>query len=123
MTNIQEASFYKIFLKSDPTKFYVGSTYKISSRKSHHKKNTNNKVSKLYWTKLYKFIRDNGGWDNFQLELLYKASFETKQKRLIEEQAIITILNPPLNSVKACKCPEDYTFDVDRISKLLINIA
>ena len=49
MTNIVEASdsvgsmpeshFYKIFLKSDPAQFYIGSTYKLSSRKSHHKKN------------------------------------------------------------------------------------
>jgi predicted GIY-YIG superfamily endonuclease len=126
MTNISEASFYKIFLKSDPTQFYIGSTYKLSSRKSHHKKNATNKRSKLYWTKLYQYIRTNGGWDNFQFELLYKASFETKESRLIEEQTILNILNPPLNSNKACKCINDYVFDVESViaklnSKSIVN--
>lgn len=117
--NIAEASFYKIFLKSDPSQFYVGSTYKLSSRKSHHKKNCTNKRSKLYWTKLYQFIRNNGGWDNFEFEHLYTSSFETKEKRLIEEQAILNILNPPLNSNSACKTIKDYVFDVDSIMSKL----
>ena len=112
---VSEIAFYKIFLKSDPSQFYIGSTYKLSSRKSHHKKNCTNKRSNLYWTKLYVFIREKGGWDMFDMILLYKAKFETKEQRLIEEQTILNILNPPLNSNSACKCLKDYIFDVDGV--------
>ena len=117
--DIAETAFYKIFLKSDPSQFYIGSTYKLSSRKSHHKKNCTNKRSKLYWTKLYVFIRGKGGWDSFDLVLLYKAKFETKEQRLIEEQTILNILNPPLNTNSACKCIKDYVFDVDGVMSRL----
>ena len=115
MTNITESTYYKIFLKSDPTQFYIGSTYKFSSRKSHHKKNVTNKRGKLYWTKLYKFIRDNGGWLNFEIEILYKSKVENKDQRLIEEQTIITVMNPPLNTNRACKKPSDYIYDIDKV--------
>ena len=56
---------YKIQNNNDPEQFYIGSTLNLSRRKSHHKKNVKNKVGKLYWTKLYLYIRNNGGWENF----------------------------------------------------------
>jgi hypothetical protein len=88
-------TYYKIYKNDDPTIFYIGSTLNFSRRKFQHKKNTRNKVGKLYHTLLYKTIRDNGGWDNFTIESIWEN--EEHNLRYLEERAIINILQPPLN--------------------------
>lgn len=45
---------------------YVGSTTNMRQRKASHKNNTNSKKSDKYDMELYKFIRDNGGWDKWK---------------------------------------------------------
>jgi hypothetical protein len=94
-------TYYKIFKRDNPTLFYIGSTLNFSSRKSHHKKNVNNKVGKLYWTLLYKTIRENGGWSNFDMIKIYET--ENHPLRFLEEQALISIHLPPLNKNKSSK--------------------
>ena len=49
---------YKIENNNDKDQFYIGSTLNLSRRKSHHKKNVRNRVGKLYWCKLYVYIRN-----------------------------------------------------------------
>ncbi len=95
--------FYKIYCLTDETIFYIGSTNNLSRRKSHHKKNVKNKVGKLYWTSLYKFIRENGGWENFNMIAIKIDDYENKNLWLEEEQNIIEELRPPLNTIKAKK--------------------
>jgi hypothetical protein len=54
------------------TDCYVGSTTDFKTRKAVHKNVCNNESSKSYNLKIYKMIRDNGGWDNWvmlQIEL------------------------------------------------------
>ena len=46
---------------------YVGSTCNFIKRKSKHKDSCNNIKSKQYNYKLYQFIRDNQGWENFSM--------------------------------------------------------
>ena len=43
---------------------YVGSTTDFSKRKYGHKSACNNCKIKNYNLKVYKIIRENGGWDN-----------------------------------------------------------
>jgi len=94
-------TIYKIINNNDNTQFYIGSTKNMSRRKSHHKKNITNKRGKRYWTKLYVYIRQNGGIDNFTFEILHEEEYETKQEALHKEQEYITELNPPLNTINA----------------------
>jgi hypothetical protein len=94
---------YKISNKKDPSQFYIGSTLNLSRRKSHHKKNVKNKVGKLYWCKLYLYIRDNEGWDNFTFEKIHEMDVESMSNCVEEEQAIINLLKPTLNSIKSSK--------------------
>ncbi len=94
-------TYYKIFKKDNPELFYIGSTLNFSRRKSHHKKNVKNKVGKLYWTKLYLTIRENGGWENFDMIKILEV--ENHPLRLLEEQALISIHCPPLNTNKSTK--------------------
>ncbi len=95
--------FYKIYLKQDETIFYIGSTNNFSRRKSHHKKNVRNKVGKLYHTYLYSFIRQNGGWENFNMIIIQTNEFENINEGRIEEQKLIDELKPLLNTIKAKK--------------------
>ena len=46
---------------------YVGSTTNFRQRKTIHKCSCNNENSKGYNIKIYKIIRDNGGWDNWDM--------------------------------------------------------
>ena len=92
---------YKISEILDPTQFYIGSTVNLSRRKCHHKKNVSNKCGKLYWCKIYVYIRSKGGWINFKFEKIHEIEIENATDGTKEEQAIINILKPTLNSIKS----------------------
>lgn len=94
---------YKIYQNDYPEMFYIGSTNNFSSRKSNHKKNINNKVSKKYHYPLYQYIRANGGWEKFNMCIYGEYPIKTKGEGLQKEQEIIDLLKPKLNSIKANK--------------------
>jgi hypothetical protein len=48
----------------------VGSTTNMRQRKGRHKYDTSCEKSEKYSMKLYEFIRDNGGWDNWLMVLV-----------------------------------------------------
>jgi hypothetical protein len=57
-------------------------------------------VGKLYWSKLYLFIRNNGGWDNFEMKPIFKGEgLDIKEK----EQYFIDLHKPTLNSIRSIK--------------------
>jgi len=90
---------YKIY-KPETEFLYIGSTNKLSSRKSHHKKNTYNRCKKSYHRPLYKTIRDNGGWDEWIFELVEELDCEKLEARQ-REQYYIDTLKPQLNCIGA----------------------
>lgn len=94
---------YQIIDKNNNEEFYIGSTNNISARKSKHKKTTNNKVSKRYWTKLYKYIRENGNWECFEVIIIESGECDTKLFMRQKEQEYINNMKPTLNSISACK--------------------
>jgi hypothetical protein len=60
---INDYVFYKIISISDDIDLcYVGSTANWKERQRQHKSICNNENSKLYNSKIYKTIRENGGW-------------------------------------------------------------
>jgi hypothetical protein len=80
---------------------YIGSTNNFSQRKHKHKKNTTNKRGKLYWLKLYLFIRENGGINNFIFEILENGEIDNKLEIRKIEQKFLDKYNPILNSKKS----------------------
>jgi hypothetical protein len=68
MVKYDKSTIYKICCK-DPeiTDIYVGSTTNFSRRKACHKSNCNNENDKSHNLKVYKTIRDFGGWDNWDM--------------------------------------------------------
>ena len=63
---------YKIEHIEDETLVYVGQTTSFKHRKSKHKSDCNNEKGNKFNCKLYKMIRNNGGWNMFQMIELEK---------------------------------------------------
>ena len=99
MTNkiYDKACIYKIFCKDEKIKdFYIGSTINtINNRWAGHKT-----TSKKNNNKLYKFIKDNGGFKNFDFEIIQDYPTNNLYKLREVENEYILILKPSLNSNK-----------------------
>ena len=80
---------------------YVGSTQNFIKRKSQHKC-VCNVIKEKNNTKLYNTMRENGGWDNFQMTPIEEYKCDTPQQAHIREQYWIeNIEKNKLNSIKA----------------------
>ena len=100
--------FYKIVCKdTEISDCYVGHTTDSTKRKSQHKRMTINENDRHYNIYLYQFIRENGGWENWDMINVAtrncKDSFEAKSiERDFTEQ-----LKATLNRVKAVETQEE----------------
>lgn len=69
--NYNNTYFYRVVCKDlNITDCYVGHTTNFIKRKSHHKMSTTNINDKNYNSKVYNFIRNNGGWDNWDMIMI-----------------------------------------------------
>jgi len=90
---------YKISKDDD---FYVGSTTDFASRKSKHKVKCNNEKGKEYNLKVYRTIRDKGGWDTWEMIPLEEyVECKSKTQARIREEEWRVKLNASLNMRKA----------------------
>jgi hypothetical protein len=98
---------YKIFCNDPNVKdIYVGHTTNFVQRKHAHKQNCTNSNSICYDLKVYKIIRNNGGWDNWTMEIVNffkcKDNYEARKK----EQEYFVLLNATLNSIEPLPPPK-----------------
>lgn len=102
------ACVYKIFCKDNSiTKIYIGSTKNIKQRIWGHRSNyfnNSNSDDRRHHQPVYNFIRDNGGIDNWEFEVLENCCDD---KRKQKEQEWIVKLNPELNSTSAFKSEDE----------------
>jgi|TARA_R110000851_G_scaffold216587_1_gene369547 Holliday junction resolvase-like predicted endonuclease len=68
---------------------YIGSSWDTDFREKQHKSMCNNINAHNYNTTIYKYIRENGGWDNFELVVIYTEECENLKERRILEQNFI----------------------------------
>jgi len=93
--------FYKIVCKDENIKdCYVGKTTDLKRRWREHKKNCNNENRSEYNLKLYQFIRENDGWNNWNIIEIDKGEYDDKDSS-IRERYWFEELNANLN----CKTP------------------
>ena len=52
------------------TNIYVGSTTDFTKRKYAHKVSCNNENTKAYQFNVYQYIRNNGGWGNWDMVMI-----------------------------------------------------
>jgi hypothetical protein len=83
------------------TEEYIGSTTDFIKRKNCHKSICNNEKSKLYNLKIYNFIRENGGWDNWAMIELEKYPCNDKREAEKREEDIRVERKASLNMVRA----------------------
>jgi hypothetical protein len=88
---------YKIYCKDYNIKdVYIGHTTNFSQRKYSHKISCNNKDNGF---KIYNIIRQNGGWDNWDMIEIAKYKCNDSVEARIKENEHYKIENSTLNSV------------------------
>jgi len=106
---ITQIIYYKIVCKiCQILSFYVGKTTNFNQRESEHKSNCNNSNRKNYNYKIYKTIRENGGWENWEMIKIEKRFVKDKQESLKIEQDYINKLNPDMNTYNAFRNKLEY---------------
>ena len=104
--------FYKIVCKDTSIKdCYIGHTTDFNRRKSEHKKNCYMENDKHYNMKLYKCIRDNGGWENWEMVLIKAEACENTLDAKKKEREYIEQLKPSLNICVPTRTGQEYYND------------
>jgi hypothetical protein len=104
---------YKITCKdANVNDVYVGHTTNFVQRKHSHKQSCINMKSLSYKSKVYEVIRNNGGWNNWKMEIINffncRDHYEARQK----EQEYFVSLNATLNSIEPMPKPKINTIKV-----------
>jgi hypothetical protein len=91
---------YKIISKNEnDINIYIGSTNNFERRKEQHEKAVDNKNNIQYWSLLYRYIRNNGGWDNFIMEKIIECNVSDRISGLIMETEYIINYKATLNTI------------------------
>ena len=93
---------YEIRCKDPEVKeLYIGSTTNLHQRLKCHKTCVTNPTNPHYSFKIYKTIRENGGWDNWEAKEIEKLENVSKIEARIREEEISKMLGATLNMWKA----------------------
>jgi hypothetical protein len=99
--------FYKIYCKiSSVTDVYIGHTTNFIQRKHAHKQSCLNNKSPCHTYKLYKVIRDHGGWDNWNMEIIAFHKCEDHYSARKQEQYYFEEYKATLNSIEPLPKPK-----------------
>ena len=79
------------------TDIYVGSTCNFAKRKSQHKSKCLNESAAKHNLPVYQYIRENGGWENWQMVQLLSFSCQTPREKELKEREFVDLLKPKLN--------------------------
>jgi len=109
MLNYKNSIIYKIVCKNpEITEIYVGSTTNFTKRKYNHKTLCNNINDKSYNLNVYKYIRENGGWDNFNMIMIERYEAIDKLDLHKRERYFLEQLGATLNKVIPHRSIEEY---------------
>jgi len=109
MVNYNNSHIYKLCCKdTDITDIYIGSTINFRNRKCRHKSNCNNINNKEYNIKVYQFIREHGGFQNWEMILIENVNCNTKLELHKIERYYIEELQPSLNKQLPLRTKNEY---------------
>ena len=101
--NYSNTIIYKITCKDETiSDVYIGHTTNFVQRKYAHKiycTNNNNNC------KLYQVIRNNGGWDNWKMEIIDIINCKDMYDAIKKEQEYVVLLKATLNSIEPLPHP------------------
>lgn len=101
MVNYRKSVIYKIIHFENSELCYIGSTVNFKTRKCRHKNDCHNENGKHYKFKLYKMIRDNGGWAAFRMVVIEEFPCESKTQLCIREEEVRVEYKANMNSNKS----------------------
>ena len=105
---------YKIYCLDENIKeCYIGSTGNFAFRKGQHKRVCNNSSdnNKSYNLKVYTFIRANGGFTNWEFEVLETFNTIDKQDLKKIERKYIETNNSTLNCIIPTRTDQEYKIE------------
>ena len=101
---------YKICCKELTVKeVYVGSTTSIVKRRCSHKTSCNNKKSKEYNYYVYQFIREHGGFENWDVIVIEEYPCENDEQKRSRERHWFEELKAELNSLRPLVTVQEST--------------
>lgn len=101
---------YKITCNNENIKdIYIGHTTSFYQRIRLHKSNCTNINSKAYNYKIYKIIRENGGWDNWKMDIIEKYPCEDIEQAKERERYWIEKLTSTLNVTIPNRNKKEYS--------------
>jgi hypothetical protein len=92
---------YKIQHNEDESLLYIGSTTDFTNRKSQHKCACNNETIKDYHRKVYRMIRENGGWDCFTMVKIEDFPCVDGRDAEAREDELMRQMNANMNANRA----------------------
>jgi hypothetical protein len=102
---------YKIINYDCPELVYVGSTTNFTKRKQHHKDAVFNQNSLSHNLKIYKTIRENGGWDCWKMIVICEYPCDNKRQAELEEDKYMMELKANLNMNRASRTMKQHYED------------
>ena len=111
-TDYSKTIIYKLVCNDLSVKdCYVGHTTDMTKRKWAHKSVCNNEKSKDHNLKIYKIIRENGGWENWNMVLVEKFPCKDSSEACKREREVYEELDAKMNMVRPYKTQEEYKED------------
>jgi len=94
MIDYLKTVIYKIEHNENKELLYVGHTTQYTRRKAYHKSQVDQSDRKIY-----KMIRENGGWDSFEMKPIMEYSCENKVQACIQEEKSRVELQANMNAI------------------------
>ena len=110
LANYEKTVVYSIFCKDQTVNdTYVGHTTDFCQRYKGHKSSCNNELSRSYKYKLYTTIRENGGWDNWDMLIIEDYPCNNVVEARERERYWIEFLSSSLNIVIPNRSKKEYS--------------
>jgi hypothetical protein len=107
-TDYSQTIIYKLCCKNPAiSEIYIGHTTNFINRKNNHKTNCCNENSNNYNLHVYKFIRNNGGWNNWTMIQIEIHKCNNKREAEMRERYWIETLNAELNCISPITTNEE----------------
>ena len=112
--------FYKIYCKNPSVDdIYIGHTTNFVQRKHTHKQSCLNNKSKNHNCKLYKVIRENDGWKNWNMEIIAFHACEDHYSARKLEQNYFEEYKATLNSIQPLPKPKPQPIPIPKEEKII----
>ena len=105
MPNYNKSFIYKLSCGDD---CYIGSTTDINQRIRSHRFHSKTETSSKFNQRIYVIMREYGGLDNFNYEVLEEYSCNTKYELELKEREYIDNIKPSMNSFIPTRSKKEY---------------